>query len=62
MNIVITINTDNAAFRGNAERVEVARILDGLSVGIRQVGVESTDGLVLRDLNGTFAGTVEVNP
>lgn len=61
MNIVITINTDNAAFVNQGLEAEVARIL-------RDYARQLDDGLLnvsigprrLRDINGDMVGTVEV--
>ena len=52
-NIIITINTDNAAFEDD-EEVEVARILRNLANRIEMAGCRAQGPL--RDINGNIVG------
>jgi hypothetical protein len=54
--IRIEINTDNAAFEGDDERLVVARILRDLADKIEQYHNPE----VLMDLNGNRCGTLEL--
>ena len=57
MNIKITINTDNAAFKDNPTG-EVCRILRDLADRADDYGIENTERL--RDINGNTVGKVTV--
>lgn len=61
MNITITINTDNAAFRDKSER-EVSRILAVLADDFLGGPLDSfiRDGEILRDINGNVVGRVTI--
>ena len=65
--IQITINTDNAAFDGDNKRLEIARILHGLTIAIdrdenwnidhsEDEVVHALISLPLRDYNGNGVG------
>ena len=56
MNIVITINTDNAAFR-ECPHIEVSRILDELAKRFCQLGIFEKE---IMDFNGNTVGQVEL--
>lgn len=63
--IVITINTDGAAFhKGNAYPTlmswELARILKRLAEQLHSFSIETVEGDPLCDSNGDPCGTVEI--
>jgi hypothetical protein len=60
--IRIEINTDNAAFDGDDERAEVARILRTLAYHMESgyMGTSGEHTQNLRDINGNVVGSLEV--
>lgn len=59
MNILIHINTDNAAFDNNEARY-LSHLLTKLSTTFEDEGIKETDGYHIMDFNGNTVGNVEV--
>lgn len=59
MTIMLTMETDNAAFEGENMAPEIARILRAVADDIDANGVR---GLKLRDVNGNTVGRFGVKP
>ena len=58
MNIVIKINTDNAAFQDEYLNSQVSGILKGLSSCIAEWGIPEYDNF--RDINGNVCGYIKI--
>lgn len=61
MRVIITIDTDNAAFEGDNVGAETARILRDLADKVEYTNFVSTYDrrLALRDINGNTVGKME---